>query len=91
MVKEGYSKINPTKFALAAATVIAGIVLLSSLAVIINIFGGFDIIASALYEIYGKFGYKATYLGALLGTIYTFIDTFILAWIFAWLYNKLIS
>ena len=91
MVKEGYSKINKVKFALAAAIIMATIVLLTTLAAIWNIIGGSSILVSLIEDIYGRIGYTTTYLGALLGAVYIFIDTFILSWIFAWLYNKLID
>jgi hypothetical protein len=91
MVKEGYSKINPVKFALAAATIMAAIVILTTLGAITNIFGGFPILVSLINDIYGRIGYSTTYLGTLLGAIYIFVDTFILSWVFAWLYNKLID
>ncbi|MBU2577160.1 MAG: hypothetical protein KKF50_05580 [Nanoarchaeota archaeon] len=91
MVKEGYSRINAVKFALAAATIFAAIVLLASLATITNIFGGFPILVSLISEIYGRMGYTTTYLGSALGAIYIFIDIFILTWVFALLYNRLIN
>jgi len=91
MVKEGYSKINPVKFALAAAIIMAAVVLLITLGAVTNIMGGFPTLVSLIEDIYGRIGYATTYLGALLGAVYIFVDTFILMWIFAWLYNKLIN
>lgn len=91
MTKEGYTKINPLKFALAAGIIMAAVILLTTLAAITNILGGFPAFISLISDIYGRIGYTATYLGAILGAIYIFIDTFILTWLFAWLYNKLIS
>jgi len=91
MVEEGYSKISPVKFALAAAIIMAAIVLLTTFASIWNIIGGSSILISLINDIYGRIGYTTTFLGAFLGAVYVFADTFILTWIFAWLYNKLID
>jgi len=91
MVKEGYSKINKVKFALAIATIFAALVLILTLIAIIEPFGHHPNTVALISIIYGEIGYTPTFLGALLGTFYTFIDTFILAWIFAWFYNKLID
>jgi len=91
MVKEGYSKINPVKFALASATIFAAFILILTLIAIIEPFGHHPQIASLFSAVYGGIGYSVTYLGALIGAAYVFIDTFILIWVFAWLYNKLID
>jgi len=91
MVKEGYSKINKVKFALAAAIIMAAFILILTLIAVIEPFGHHPQITSLFSTVYGGIGYSVTYLGALIGAAYVFVDTFILMWIFAWLYNKLID
>jgi hypothetical protein len=91
MVKSGYSKISPIKFALSTAIIMAVIVILTTLATIWEILSGFPILISIIGDLYGRLGYTITYLGALIGAVYVFIDTFIISIIFAWLYNKLIN
>jgi len=90
MVKPGYTKINPLKFALSAAIIMALIVILATIASIWNILGGIPALVSIIHDLYGRMGYSMNFPGALLGALYIFIDTFILTWVFAWLYNKLI-
>ena len=43
-----------------------------------------------MLEMYGMFGYSASWVGVLLGAIYGFVDCFIFFGIFAWVYNKLL-
>jgi len=91
MTKEGYSKLKPTKFALAAAILFAAFILILTLIAVIEPFGHHPQIAALFSAVYGGIGYSVTYIGAFIGAAYVFIDTFILMWIFAWLYNKLIN
>jgi hypothetical protein len=87
MKKEVILKLDKTKFALAAAILMATLVLITTLIAIITPAQSF---ATTIINIYGPLGYSVSLLGAIIGTVYSFIDTFILAWIFAWLYNKLL-
>ena len=91
MVKEGYSKLNPVKFALAVSIIFAAFILILTLIAILEPFGHHPQIVSLFSSVYGGIGYSVTYIGALIGAAYVFIDTFILTWIFALLYNKLID
>lgn len=80
-------KLDAVKFGLAGGIISALCVALST---ILGIFGYYPIHNSMIMEMYGMFGYSASWLGVLVGTIYGFIDGFILVWLFALIYNKLI-
>lgn len=87
MVKTSYAKLNPVKFGLAWAIVIAVCTFLITLVALLNP-GSCTYCTNFLADIYGFFGYSVSGLGLILGTIYVFIDIFIISWIFALLYNK---
>ena len=91
MKKSEFSKINPTRFALAFAIVWSFMILFTSLFNYFGIFGGFPLAVSFIVDIYGNFGYSTSLFGAFLGMVYSFIDAFVITWIFAWLYNWLLD
>jgi len=80
-------KIDAVKFGIAGG-IISGLGI--AISTIVGIFGYYSIHNSMVMEMYGMFGYGATWLGVLLGGIYGFVDGFIVVWLFAWIYNKLI-
>ncbi len=80
-------KLDAVRFGLAGGIMSAICISLSS---IVGMFGYFNMHNSMLMEMYGMFGYSASWLGVLLGAVYGFIDGFVLVFIFAWIYNKLL-
>lgn len=80
-------KIDALRFGLAGGIIYSFSIVLST---IIGIFGNYQIHTSMMREMYGMFGYGATWGGVFLGAIYGFVDGFFAVWIFALIYNWLI-
>lgn len=91
MAKKEALKLNPVKFAFAAAILWASMFFFITVAGVYNILGGFPILIALMKGIYGGFGYSVTPLGSFIGFVYAFIDSFIITFIFAGLYNKLLE
>ena len=89
--KEVSHKLVAWKFALAAASVVAASVFLTTLMAIWGFFGHFPVLTAIIADVYGSVGYSVTFIGAILGAIFSFIDSFIMTFVFAWLYNKLLE
>jgi hypothetical protein len=81
-------KIDALKFGFAGGIISA---LCISLSTIVGMFGYYQIHNSMMREMYGMFGYGASWSGVFLGAIYGFIDGFFMVWFFALIYNWLIK
>ena len=90
MKKEKSLKLDPLRFALAAAMIAASTIFLITSIAILNVFGTLPALTLIISDFYGSFGYSVSLLGAFLGALYSFIDTFIMVYIFVWLYNKML-
>jgi hypothetical protein len=88
--QEKYLKFHAWKLGIAGGAIIAICIFITTIAAITT--KNYATLSTSLIsDIYGIFGYKVSFLGAILGAIYGFIDGFIITWIYALIYNKLIS
>lgn len=85
-----YARLNAVKFGIAGGVITAICVIITTLAGIYGIMGGFTVWNGLIVDIYGTLGYSVSWLGVLLGAIYGFIDGFLATLIFALIYNKLL-
>ena len=88
--REVFGRLNPVKFGVACGIVSAFVVIITALAGVYEIMGGFPVWNAIIFDVYGMIGFRVSWLGALFGGMAAFLDGFVLGALFSWLYNKML-
>ena len=83
-------KLNTLKLALAGGIYVSIMVILITIASMMNI-PGFVEFSSFLEIFYGFYGYSVTWVGIIIGALLGFVEGFICLGLLVWIYNKLVK